>query len=79
MVLFSGENIFIFEFKIMELSGKGSALSQIKEMKYYEKYISGIPNGKLFLIGIEFSRKEKNITGFEWEILLKNKYSELSE
>ncbi len=83
LTLFSGNNLFIFEFKIMEIAGKGSALQQIKKKKYYEKYIferssdaidfnertglRPIPTEKIFLIGIEFSQKEKNIIHFEWE------------
>jgi len=54
-------SIFIIEFKV---DGK-SAIEQIKEKKYHEKYMS--ENKELFIIGIEFSKKERNISQFEWE------------
>ena len=39
------------------------ALLQIKEKKYYEKYIS--LKQDIYLIGINF--EDKNISQFEWE------------
>ena len=54
---------YIFEFKVNELTQPFRALAQIKEKKYHEKY-----TGKeIYLIGIEFSKKDRNITRFEWE------------
>ncbi|MCK5663662.1 MAG: PD-(D/E)XK nuclease domain-containing protein, partial [Thiotrichaceae bacterium] len=45
------------------------ALSQIKEKRYYEKYDKddAQPNREIYLIGIEFSKEERNISRFEWE------------
>lgn len=44
---------------------QGTALKQIKEKKYHEKYIK---EGKeIYLVGMEFSEEEKNIVNFEWE------------
>ncbi|MCL0032436.1 PD-(D/E)XK nuclease domain-containing protein [Peptococcaceae bacterium] len=55
---FIEDKIYIIEFKVIK-SEKGSALSQIKERKYYEKYAS---EGKeIYLVGMEFSEREKNI------------------
>jgi len=55
------ENIvYIIEFKA---DGK-NALTQIKTKKYYEKYLD---YNSIYLVGIEFSTKEKNISGFKWE------------
>ncbi len=54
-------SIFIIEFKI---DGK-DALKQIKDKKYHEKYLNDKKD--IFLIGIEFNTKEKNISKFEWE------------
>ncbi len=51
-------------FKNAESNNTGSALAQIKKQKYYEKY-SGIK--EIYLIGIEFSRKIKNIIRYDWE------------
>lgn len=62
--------IYLIEFKVVELDKEGSALRQLKSNKYYEKY-HHLTNSKLkiFLIGVEFSREEKNIVNFEWEEL----------
>jgi len=59
--------IYIFEFKVVELvKDKNSALQQIKDKKYYQKYSD---YKDIYLIGIEFSKKDRNITGYEWEKL----------
>jgi len=60
--------ILVLEFKILENSKPTSALTQIKEKKYYEKYLSSLTKGlDVFLIGVEFSKVDRNITNFEWE------------
>ncbi|MCD6273445.1 MAG: ATP-binding protein [Deltaproteobacteria bacterium] len=62
-------NIYLIEFKVVELDkNKGNALAQIKTGKYYEKYMA-LPGSdyEIFLIGVEFSRDERNIVNFEWE------------
>ncbi len=57
--------IYIFEFKVIELViDKNSALQQIKDKKYYEKYSD---YKDIYLIGIEFSKEDRNIVAFEWE------------
>ena len=61
--------IFIFEFKILlrkQYQSK-NALLQIKEKKYYEKYLS--ENKEIYLTGIEFDEDIKNISVFECEKL----------
>ncbi|MEN8123145.1 MAG: ATP-binding protein, partial [Bacteroidota bacterium] len=50
--------VYIFEFK-MKTQAK-NALEQIKEKKYHEKYLS--EEKEIYLIGIEFDEKEKNIS-----------------
>jgi len=55
--------IYILEFKLAE-KATGNALKQIKEKRYYEKYSD---HKELYLVGIEFSRTERNIVGYEWE------------
>ena len=54
--------IVIIEFKV---DIKEKALKQIKEKKYYEKYLS--ENKDIFIVGICFSSDDKNITEFEVE------------
>ena len=56
------DSIYIIEFK---LDSKESAIHQIKERGYSEKYLA--EGKKTFLIGINFSSEEKNITDFQWE------------
>ncbi len=51
--------IYIFEFKVTNAI---TALKQIHEKKYYEKYL--LTNKKIFLVGVSFDYKIKNIK--EW-------------
>jgi len=59
--------IWLFEFKVLELEPAGRALQQIKERGYADKYrAAGQP---IHLIGIEFSREQRSVIGFEVETL----------
>jgi hypothetical protein len=61
--------VYIIEFKVVDNANQnGKALEQIKEKKYHEKYQEKAD--KLILIGIEFSKEDKNISKFEWEKIL---------
>jgi hypothetical protein len=51
--------IYIIEFK----TDGTDALGQIEEKKYYEKYLN--ENKDIYLIGIEFDTKERNISKIE--------------
>ena len=63
-VLFNGQ-VYLFEFKVVELTPEGRALQQIKDKGYADKYRArGEP---LHLIGVEFSKSSRNIVGFEVE------------
>ena len=53
--------IYIFEFKT---DGEG-ALQQIKDKRYYEKYVS--LQKPIYLVGIEFSSAERNVVKVDWE------------
>ena len=65
-VLFNGQ-VFLFEFKVVEMNPAGQALQQIKQMHYADKYRDrGEP---IHLIGVEFSKASRNIVGFEVETL----------
>ncbi|MGK5093324.1 ATP-binding protein [Deltaproteobacteria bacterium TL4] len=62
-----GDNIFIIEFKVIELDQQlHNALEQIKTKRYFEKY-RFLPQRQIYLIGVEFSREERNVVNFEWE------------
>jgi len=54
-------NIYVIEFKV----GSDDALQQIKAKNYAQKYLQ--KDKEVFLIGINFSKEEKNISTFQWE------------
>ena len=63
-ILWAGR-AWLLEFKVVELSEPGRALEQIQARGYHQKY-AGQP---VTLIGMEFSRAERNLVGFEWRRL----------
>jgi hypothetical protein len=65
-VQFNGQ-IYLFEFKVVEDIAENKALAQIKEKRYADKYRA--LNHPIHLIGIEFSKKMRNLIGFETESL----------
>lgn len=59
-------HIYLFEFKVVELTPEGRALQQLKDRGYADKYrAEGLP---IHLIGVEFSREQRNVVGFEVEL-----------
>ena len=59
--------VWLFEFKVVELAPAGRALQQLKDRGYADKYRAlGQP---IHLIGIEFSRERRTLVGFEVETL----------
>ena len=66
-VRFNGQ-IVLFEFKVVELTPEGRALQQIKARGYADKYrAEGVP---IHLIGVEFSREQRSVVGFEVESIV---------
>ncbi|WP_295401280.1 ATP-binding protein [uncultured Thiocystis sp.] len=64
---FNGQ-IWLFEFKVVELEPEGKALQQIKDRGYADQYrAEGQP---IHLIGVEFSRERRTLVGFEVETVL---------
>ncbi len=58
--------VFIFEFKVVDIDKTPeTALAQIRHRRYADKYRAD--TAEIFLIGVEFDRKERNIVRFEWE------------
>ena len=54
---------WLFEFKVIEQSGAGAALAQLRERRYADKYRGrGEP---VHLVGVEFSSADRNIRRFE--------------
>ena len=63
MAVRAGGRIWLFEFKVIEQSGEGSAMTQFVERRYAEKYAArGEP---VRLVGVEFSSRTRNVERFE--------------
>ena len=60
--------VYIIEFKVIEdEKHRGNALKQIQQKQYHEKYQT---RAKLiYLVGIDFCKSQKNICGFEWQLI----------
>ena len=66
MAVRAGGRVYLFEFKVAERSGPGSALAQLQDRSYADKYRHlGEP---VHLVGVEFSEKDRNVAGFETEL-----------
>ena len=63
-VLFNG-NVFLFEFKVVELVPEGKALQQLRDRAYADKYRAR--REPIYLIGVEFSKGSRSVAGFEVE------------
>ncbi|MGP7733909.1 PD-(D/E)XK nuclease domain-containing protein [Oceanimonas smirnovii] len=67
MTLEFNGHIYLFEFKVVEQVPEGSALQQLKDRGYAEKYRAlGLP---IHLIGVEFSRELRPVVAFELETI----------
>ena len=65
MAVLFNEQIYLFELKTVEQAPEGGALAQIEERRYADKYRHlGEP---IHLVGVEFSREERNLAAFEVE------------
>ncbi|WP_295887192.1 ATP-binding protein [uncultured Thiohalocapsa sp.] len=63
---FNGQ-VYLFEFKVVELAPDGGALAQLKAKGYADRHRgSGEP---IQLIGVEFSREQRRVVGFDVETL----------
>ncbi|MCB1639630.1 MAG: ATP-binding protein, partial [Thiothrix sp.] len=65
MTLKFNDAVYIFEFKVVELVPQGRALQQIRDRAYADKYRA--LQQPIYLIGVEFSKTDRNIVGFEVE------------
>ncbi len=64
-IVITPKRIFIMEYKIGKTAEE--ALAQIKEQKYYEKFLH---QGKeIVLMGVSLGDKERGILGYEVEVL----------
>ena len=55
--------VYLFEFKVVESQPDGRALAQLRERGYADKYRH--LSRPIHLIGVEFSRTERNVSAFE--------------
>ena len=63
-VLFNG-NVYLFEFKVVEMASAGAAMAQLQERRYADKYRAlGQP---IYLIAVEFSKDTRNLAAFAVE------------
>ena len=59
------ENVYLFEFKVVERVSSGAALGQLKERDYAAKYRSR--GEAIYLVGVEFSQETRSVVAFEVE------------
>ncbi len=61
------DKAYIIEFKVKDRKEEKDPLQQIKEKKYYEKYLNKVK--EIYLIGMTFDKGERNISRYEYERL----------
>ena len=65
MAVLFNDNVYLFEFKVVEMASAGAAMAQLQERRYADKYRAlGQP---IYLIGVEFSKDTRNLAAFEVE------------
>ena len=58
--------MFVLEFKVVERTGTGAAIAQLRERGHADKYRHlGVP---VHLVGMEFSKETRNVERFETEL-----------
>ncbi|PWQ92901.1 hypothetical protein DKW60_18775 [Leucothrix pacifica] len=67
MTLLFNDQVYIFEFKVVELAPEGKALQQIIDKGYADKF-KGLGKA-IHLVGVEFSKESRNVVGFGVESL----------
>jgi hypothetical protein len=65
LIVIYNNKVYIIEFKVVEDQPEKTALKQVEEKRYYEKYLGKYE--EVYLIGIEFSKKNRNIVDFQWK------------
>ena len=57
------KNVYLFEFKVVELAAKGGAMAQLQAKGYADKYRR--LEQPIHLVAVEFSKESRNIVAFE--------------
>ena len=65
MAVLFNNNVYLFEFKVVELASAGAAMGQLKERRYADKYRA--LSQPIYLIAVEFSKDERNVAAFDVE------------
>jgi hypothetical protein len=68
MAIKFSEQVYLFEFKVVEFQPNGSAMQQLKDRAYADKYKA--LRQPIHLIGVEFSKDARSVVGFEVETLV---------
>lgn len=63
MAVRHAQRIYLFEFKVVERSSPGSAMTQLQQRRYADKYRDS--KQPIHLIAVEFSSETRNIVAFE--------------
>ena len=63
MAVRTGGHVYLFELKVVEMTPPGSALAQLRERRYADKYRDR--NEQIHLVGVEISRETRNVTAFD--------------
>jgi hypothetical protein len=64
-IIVNNSIVYIMEFKVIKNSKeKGKAINQILQKEYYKKYLNYY---KIYIIGIEFNKTNKQISNFEYQ------------
>ena len=59
--------VYLFEFKVVDGGPDGSAMEQLINRDYAAKYLA--PGVEVILVGIEFGRQERNLVGFDTQVI----------
>ncbi len=65
MAVLFNNNVYLFEFKVVEMASAGAAMAQLQERRYADKYRA--LEQPIYLIAVEFSKDERNIAAFDVE------------
>ncbi len=65
MAVLFNSHVYLFEFKVVEMASAGTAMAQLQERRYADKYRA--LEEPIYLIGVEFSKDERNVAAFDVE------------
>ena len=63
MAVVFNDNVYLFEFKVVELAGEGTAMARLRGRGYADKY--RYINRPVQLVAVEFSKETRTVVAFE--------------